>query len=107
ALVAGRPPRRPPDLGRVAARARSLPAEGAPVTFQWPFLLVLLALVPLLAIAHVLRERRRSSYAAEFVNPALLPNLVDRSPGFRRHLPIAVLLAGLAALIVGLARPHA
>jgi Ca-activated chloride channel family protein len=77
------------------------------LTFQWPFVLVALGLVPVLAAAHVLRERRRSRYAARFVSPALLPNLVDASPGFRRHLPLAILLAGLAALIVGLARPHA
>jgi Ca-activated chloride channel family protein len=77
------------------------------VTFQWPLVLLALVLVPLLAAAHLLRERRRASYASQFVNPALLPNLVDRAPGFRRHLPLAVLLVGLAALIVGLARPHA
>jgi Ca-activated chloride channel family protein len=77
------------------------------VTFQWPLVLVALALVPVLAAAHLLREHRRSSYASRLVNPALLPNLVDRSPGFRRHLPLAVLLVALAALIVGLARPHA
>jgi Ca-activated chloride channel family protein len=77
------------------------------VTFQWPLVLIALALVPLLAVAHLLRERRRDRYAARLGNPVLLPNLVDRSPGFRRHLPLAVLLVGLAALIVGLARPHA
>jgi Ca-activated chloride channel family protein len=77
------------------------------VTFQWPLVLVALALVPLLAAAHVLRGRRQARYAARFVNPALLPNLVGRGPGFRRHLPLAVLLVALGALIVGLARPHA
>jgi len=77
------------------------------VSFQWPYVLVALSLVPLLAVAHLVRERRRTGYATRFVNPALLPNLVDRRPGFRRHLPLAVLLAALAALIVGLARPHA
>jgi Ca-activated chloride channel family protein len=77
------------------------------VTFQWPLVLVALAIVPLLALGHALRERRRTAYAAKLGNPALLPNLVDRSPGWRRHLPLAVLLLGLAALIVGLARPHA
>jgi Ca-activated chloride channel family protein len=77
------------------------------VSFQWPLVLIALLLVPLLAAAHLLREHRRASYAAQFVNPVLLPNLVDSAPGFRRHLPLAILLVGLAALIVGLARPHA
>ena len=37
----------------------------------------------------------------------LLPNLVDRAPGRRRHLPVVILLVALAAMIVGVARPHA
>jgi Ca-activated chloride channel family protein len=63
--------------------------------------------VPLLAGLYVLRERRRSHFAARFGNPALLPNLVSRAPVWRRVLPAAILLAALAALIIGVARPHA
>jgi Ca-activated chloride channel homolog len=37
----------------------------------------------------------------------LLPNLVAAAPGWRRHLPIALFLVALAAMIVGVARPHA
>jgi len=37
----------------------------------------------------------------------LLPNLVDSAPGWRRHLPLALLLVALAAMVVGVARPHA
>ncbi len=33
--------------------------------------------------------------------------MIDRSPGRLRHLPLAILLVGLAALVVGVARPHA
>ena len=40
-------------------------------------------------------------------NPALLPNLVDRAPGLAPPPPARVLLVALAALIVGVARPHA
>jgi Ca-activated chloride channel family protein len=53
------------------------------------------------------RERRRESFAGRFTNPALLPNLVPARPGVRRYLPLAVLLVALAAMIVGVARPHA
>ena len=52
-------------------------------------------------------ERRRREFGGRFANPALLPNMVDRAPGRLRHLPLVVLLAGLAAMIVGVARPHA
>jgi Ca-activated chloride channel family protein len=55
----------------------------------------------------VLRESARTRAAAVWSTPALVPNLVDRSPGLRRHVPLAVLLAALAAMIVGVAGPHA
>jgi Ca-activated chloride channel family protein len=77
------------------------------VTFEWPVVLVGLLLVPLLAGLYVLRERRRRHYAAKFSTPGLLPNLVSSAPGWKRHLPLAVLLVGLAAMVVGVARPHA
>ena len=63
--------------------------------------------MPLLAGLYVLRERTRSGFAARFGNPALLPHLVDRAPAWRRMLPAAILLGALAALIIGVARPHA
>jgi Ca-activated chloride channel family protein len=77
------------------------------LTFQWPVALVGLVAVPLAAAGYVLLERRRTSYAARFTNPALLPNLVGARPGVLRHLPPAILLVALAAMIVGVARPHA
>jgi Ca-activated chloride channel family protein len=77
------------------------------MSFASPLWLVALAAVPALVGAYVFHERRRRRAAAAFGNPALFPNVVARSPGWRRHLPIAVLLLGLAALVVGVARPKA
>jgi Ca-activated chloride channel homolog len=77
------------------------------VSFQWPLVLIGLVLVPVLVAAYVLRERRRETFAERFTTPALLPNLVADAPGWRRHLPVALLLVGLAAMVVGVARPHA
>lgn len=77
------------------------------VSFAWPLVLLGLLAVPVIAVLYVHRERSRSSSGAGFTNPALLPNVVDGAPGLRRHLPPAVLLVALAALIVGIARPHA
>lgn len=77
------------------------------MTFTWPIALLGLALLPLLVLAYVWSERRRRASQAQFGNPALLTNLVDRRPGRLRHLPLVVLLLGLAAMIVGVARPHA
>ena len=77
------------------------------MTFQSPLSLLGLLVVPLLVAAYVRHERGRGSYVARFANLALLPNLVDRAPGWRRHLPVAILLVALAAMVVGVARPHA
>jgi Ca-activated chloride channel homolog len=77
------------------------------VSFAWPIALLALAAVPALVVLYVVYDRRRRDSAARFGNPDLLPNVVDREPGWLRHLPLAVLLIALAAMIVGVARPHA
>jgi Ca-activated chloride channel family protein len=77
------------------------------MSFQWPLALIGLIVVPALVVLYVVRERRRTEYAARFTTPGLLPNLVDSSPGWRRHLPLALLLAALTAMVLGVARPHA
>ncbi len=77
------------------------------MSFQWPLALLGLVVVPALAVLYVRRERHRSEDVARFTTPALLPNLVESAPGWRRHLPLAVLLVALSAMVVGVARPHA
>jgi Ca-activated chloride channel homolog len=77
------------------------------MSFQSPLALIGLVLVPVLVGLYVVRERRRESYASRFTTPALLPNLVDAAPGWRRHLPLALFIVALTAMIVGVARPHA
>jgi Ca-activated chloride channel homolog len=77
------------------------------MSFQSPLALIGLLLVPVLVGLYVLRERRRQSYATRFTAPGLLPNLVEAAPGWRRHLPVALFLVALAAMILGVARPHA
>ena len=77
------------------------------MSFSSPLWLFALLLLPLLLVAYVLRERMRRRGAVVWSAPALLPNLVDEEPGARRHLPLAILLVGLATMIVGVARPHA
>lgn len=77
------------------------------MTFEWPLVLWSLALVPLLLLLYVLAQRRRRAYAVRFTNLALLKEVVGRRPGLRRHIPPLLLLLGLGALLVGLARPTA
>jgi Ca-activated chloride channel family protein len=77
------------------------------VSFGWPIALVGLVLVPLLVGLYLWYEPRRTRSQAAFGNPDLLPNVVDRAPGRIRYLPLALLLAALMAMVVGVARPHA
>jgi Ca-activated chloride channel family protein len=77
------------------------------VSFEWPLLLWSLLLVPLVLAGYVLVQRRRMRYAVRFTNLDLLANVVERSPGWRRHLPAALTLLALAALLTGMARPQA
>ena len=77
------------------------------MSFDRPLALVLLLLIPVLVGALYLRARRQERFAARWGNTGLLPNSIDRSPGKLRYLPLAILLVALAAMIVGVARPHA
>jgi Ca-activated chloride channel family protein len=77
------------------------------VTFGSPWSLLWLLAIPVIVWLIVLYQRRRHRYAERWASPALLPNLVDRFPGRNRYVPLAILLVALAALIVGVARPHA
>jgi Ca-activated chloride channel family protein len=77
------------------------------MSFASPIALWALLLVPAAAAGYVLLQRRRVRESAQFVSPAMLPNVVDRVPGWRRHLPAALLLLAVAVFLVGFARPHA
>jgi Ca-activated chloride channel homolog len=77
------------------------------MSFASPFVLWGLLLIPVGLLAYWLVQRRRIKYAARFTNLDLLANVVDASPGRRRHVPAVLALAALAALIVAMARPQA
>jgi Ca-activated chloride channel family protein len=77
------------------------------MSFATPFVLWGLLLIPVGLLAYWLVQRRRIKYAARFTNLDLLANVVDASPGRRRHVPAVLALAALAALIVAMARPQA
>jgi Ca-activated chloride channel family protein len=75
------------------------------MTFADPILLAGLLIVPAALVAYRLAQRRRSRYAVRFTNVALLENLVARTPAWRRHVPPALYVLAMAALVVALARP--
>jgi Ca-activated chloride channel homolog len=75
------------------------------MTFEAPGLLALLVIVPVALLAYLLVQRRRARYAVRFTNVDLLADLVPRSPGWRRHVPPALYLLAMTALVIALARP--
>ena len=77
------------------------------MTFAAPGALVLLALLPLLAVAYVLLRRRRRAYVVRFPATAVVAGVLPRSPGWRRWLGPALLAASAVALTLALARPQA
>lgn len=76
------------------------------MTFLWPWMLLGLAILPLLVGVYALAQRRRPRFAARFTNLDLLANVVEAAPGWRRHLPPALYLLAVAALVLALARPQ-
>jgi Ca-activated chloride channel homolog len=77
------------------------------VSFQAPVYLIALALIPLAAAAYVAAQRRRRAAADAFASPAVRASALPRTPGWRRHAPIALYGLALAALAIALARPEA
>jgi Ca-activated chloride channel family protein len=76
------------------------------VSFREPAVLLGLALLPLAMLVYAAFGRKRVREAAAFANPALMPNLVPVLPGWRRHVPMLLIMLAAAALVIALARPQ-
>ncbi len=74
--------------------------------FLWPIMLWLLLLIPALVALYILAQRRRQRYALRYASLTLVKDSVGRGPGFRRHIPPALFLSGMAVMIVAVARPY-
>jgi outer membrane biosynthesis protein TonB len=67
------------------------------MSFEAPWLLAGLLLVPLAAVGYWLLMRRHTRYAVRFTNLELLAAVAGQRRSWLRHLPAALLLASLAA----------
>lgn len=77
------------------------------MNFVWPHLLWLLLLVPLLVLLYLWLLRKRKKSTLRFASLAIVKQAQGGGPGWRRHVPPALLLLALSALIVATARPLA
>ncbi len=73
----------------------------------WPWFLWLLLLIPLAIIIYIWILRRRRRFAVRYSSLSLIRQALPKRAGWRRHIPFALFLIGLAGLIIALARPMA
>lgn len=74
--------------------------------FGLPYVLLALLTVPVLAAAYVWQLRRRRHQAIRFSSVSLLRTALPRQRRWRRHVPVALVLAALALLAVAGSRPQ-
>jgi Ca-activated chloride channel family protein len=77
------------------------------MSFIWPTMLFSLLLIPLFVLMYIRIQQRRRRAAARFGDHGLLQGVDRNRLGLRRHIPPALFLAGLAILMLALARPQA
>ncbi len=76
------------------------------MSFIWPMMLLFLLLIPLFVVLYLRMQQRRRQLAARYGTLGQLRAGAGRPLGRRRHIPPALFLAGLAILLIALARPQ-
>jgi Ca-activated chloride channel family protein len=76
------------------------------MTFASPWVLVALAVVPLLLAGYVSRVRGAGVRGEAFASAPMLASVQPRRPRWRRHLPVLAMLVAAAVLILAAARPQ-
>jgi len=76
------------------------------MSFAWPFALTALLAVPVLTGAYVWQLRRRRRQVVKYSSAALIRAAGPPKAGWRRHVPVALVLAALAFLGLAGARPQ-
>lgn len=76
------------------------------MSFLEPGRLLLAIIVLVLGLAYLgVQLWGRQRYAVRFTNLSLLASVAPKRPGWRRHVPAALLLVALGCMVVALARP--
>jgi Ca-activated chloride channel family protein len=77
------------------------------MTFLWPEMLWLLALVPVVVGVYVLLLRRKHRLAVRYASLAMIRDAMGADNRFRRHVPPLLFLIALTLMLVAIARPAA
>ncbi len=75
--------------------------------FLWPWLLLLLLLIPLLVAIYAWILRRKRRFAIRYSSLSLIREALPKRSRWRRHLPFALFLLALLSLTTAFARPVA
>ena len=76
------------------------------MSFGWPVVLLFLLVVPALVAGYLWADRRRRRHAVPYSSVALIRAARPTRTSWRRHVPFALVLAALAALVLAGARPQ-
>lgn len=77
------------------------------MTLLWPASLLLLSLIPLVLGFYFWILRRRKRYALRYSSLSLVRAALPERANWRRYVPMALFLLGIASLAVAMARPVA
>jgi Ca-activated chloride channel family protein len=77
------------------------------MTFLWPGMLWLLLAVPALVALYVWLQRRKRKGAVRYASLDLVHAAIGPGQRLRRHVPPALFLLALIAIIIAIARPTA
>ncbi len=77
------------------------------MTFMWPEMLWLFALVPALVAAYVYVLRRKKKLALRYASLAMVKDAMSAGRTARRHVPPALFLLAVIGMIFAIARPAA
>jgi len=77
------------------------------MNFLWPEFLWLLAALPVLVLLYVWMMRRKKKLALRYASLSIIKEAMGPGQTIRRHIPPALFLLALAAMLVAAARPVA
>ncbi len=77
------------------------------MNFLWPKLLWLSLTLPLLVLAYLWLQGRRKKFALRYASLSIVREAMGSGPNIRRHIPPALFLLAIAAMLLAAARPLA
>jgi len=75
--------------------------------FLWPEMLLLLFLLPVLIAAYLWLLARKKKLAVRYASLSMVKEAMGKGQRYKRHIPAMLFLAGLAVMVIAMARPAA